>query len=435
VSWLLPGAVGFAAAAALIVVALHFIARGSPRPEAFPTARFVPPRTARARARSIALSDVALLAIRVAAVVAIGAGVAGPLFRSRRTSVARVVLVDRSRAVATLRDAIDSARAYTRPGDLVIVFDSAAARATAAALASVTASNARGSLSAGLAAAVRLAAGESFTADSVELVVISPFAGEELDSATAAIRAVWPGRARVVSLAAAPAASAAPGIALSSNANDPTGSNDAIVAGFELAGAVRAPAGARLVRGRVTSSDTAWARGGGMLLHWPATDADALWPKRATIDAVGAVESKSGVMVARFPRLWSLAAGSGGSVVARWVDGEPAAIEQRVGSGCIRDVSVLVDPASDVTLHASFAHFAAALLAPCGGFRDTRPDRKAKTLVAGGGALAAATMLRARAAAASQVAPWLVGLGILLLLIELAARRPARASALARDTA
>jgi hypothetical protein len=238
-----------------------------------------------------------------------------------------------------------------------------------------------------------------------------------------------------VSLAAAPAASAAPGIALSSNANDPTGSNDAIVAGFELAGAVRAPAGARLVRGRVTSSDTAWARGGGMLLHWPATDADALWPKRATIDAVGAVESKSGVMVARFPRLWSLAAGSGGSVVARWVDGEPAAIEQRVGSGCIRDVSVLVDPASDVTLHASFAHFAAALLAPCGGFRDTRPDRKAKTLVAGGGALAAATMLRARAAAASQVAPWLVGLGILLLLIELAARRPARASALARDTA
>jgi hypothetical protein len=435
VSWLLPAALGFTAAAAVVVVALHFIARGSPRPEPFPTVRFVPPRTARARARSVALSDVALLVIRVAAVVAIGAGVAGPLFTRRRASVARVVLVDRSRAVANVRGAVDSAIAVTRPGDVVVAFDSAADRIAPTALASMTASDARGSLAAAVAAALRIAAGEPFAADSIELVVISPFAAEELDRATAGIRAMWPGRAYVVPVAAAAAPSSAASVAPSARANDSTRDHDAIVAGLELAGALRAPSGARLVRGRVTSADTAWVRRGGVLVHWPATDSDAVWPKRATIDAVGAVASTSGVVVARFPRLWSLTVAPGASVVARWVDGEPAATEQRVGAGCVRDVSVLVDPASDVTLHASFARFAAAFLSPCGGARDTKPSREAIALIAGTGPLAPADLLRAHEAAKSPLAPWLVALGILLLLIELVARRPARGRALVRDAA
>src|SRR6185312_11933888 len=100
--------------------------------------------------------------------------------------------------------------------------------------------------------------------------------------------------------------------------------------------------------------------------------------------------------------------------------------EHPVGAGCIRDVSVLVDPASDVVLRPSFVRFVAALVAPCGGARTTAPSTDAMRLVAGAGPLAAAAALRGRESSTSPVTPWLVALGVLLLLVELVARRPAR---------
>jgi hypothetical protein len=426
VSWLVPDALVAGAAAALVVAAIHFIARGRPRPEILPTARFVPPRAARAQARTLALSDVALLAIRLAAVGAIALGVAGPLFARRRADVARMVLVDHSRDVGSFRDAIDSARAYVRPNDVLVVFDSAASRlASPAALQSLAGTGARGSLSAALAAATRIAASSRIAADSIELFVISPFSEEEGDSATAPIRALWPGRIRAVPLAASPANRPAR-VALSTSASD---ADDPVVAGLALAGYTDSLGGVRLVRGRVSAADTAWARAGGAVLHWPANDSAALWPKRATIDAVGGVASATGVVIARLPRLWSQTIAAGATVLARWVDGEAAASEHRVGTGCIRDVSVLVDPASDVTLRPSFARFAAPLVAVCGGDRATAPSTNAMRLVAGTGPLATTAALRGRETSSSLATPWLIGLGALLLAIELVARRPSPARA------
>src|SRR5512142_3163682 len=99
VSWLLPSALAIAGVSALVATALHFIARSRPLAESLPTARFVPHRPVRARARSIALSDVLLLVVRTAAVLALGAAVAGPVFAGARGRVRRIVALDRSRDV------------------------------------------------------------------------------------------------------------------------------------------------------------------------------------------------------------------------------------------------------------------------------------------------------------------------------------------------
>ena len=183
----------------------------------------------------------------------------------------------------------------------------------------------------------------------------------------------------------------------------------------------------RLVRGRVSGADSVWARDSGhVLVHWPSADSSAHWPKRPTIDAIGAVTSATGTVVARFPRLWTL----DGEAIARWADGEPAATERSLGNGCIRDVGIVFDPSSDVTLRAPFRAFAQALLAPCGGARAFVPiDGSAMTTLAGSGPLAAADALRDRDGESSRWTPWLLVAAAALLILELAMRRMRSAAA------
>ena len=74
-TWLVPSALAIAGVAALIAAALHLIARSRPIAEALPTARFIPLRGVHARTRSIAMSDVMLLLLRIAAIATIGAAI------------------------------------------------------------------------------------------------------------------------------------------------------------------------------------------------------------------------------------------------------------------------------------------------------------------------------------------------------------------------
>src|SRR6185503_2297063 len=174
-SWLLPSALGIAAVAALATLALHFISRRRPIAEPLPTARFVPPRAVHARVAARAFADPLLLAIRVLAIVLLGAAVAAPIARSSRGRVARVVVLDRSRAVASSQELRDSALAVARPGDLIVVADSAAAPLPkTSTLASLTTTSAAGSLSAALAVGIAAAASIGATADSVQIVLVSP---------------------------------------------------------------------------------------------------------------------------------------------------------------------------------------------------------------------------------------------------------------------
>jgi len=416
-SWLLPSALIVAGVAALAAIALHFIARSRPVAESLPTARFVPHRPVHARARSMALSDVLLLLLRVAAVLVLGAAVAAPVFAAARGRVTRIILADRSRDVADVREARDSVRALLRDGDVLVAFDTAAARVSGTAIDSAPV-DAVGSLSSALAMAMRVAAQISAKTDSIELDVVSPLAVEELDDATLKIRAEWPGRVRVVPLRAPTTNARAPRV--ESNAAQ----NDIVLAGLSLAGVLRPSGDVRVVRGHATAADSAWARdSGNVLVHWPVSDSAAEWRPRATIDAIGGVTSSSGTLIGRFPRAWTL----NGRALARWVDGEPAAVEHSIGRGCIRDVGIVFDPASDITLRAPFRQFVARLLEPCGGIRRTeRADSAVIAALAGGSELprfAPATALRDRTTESSSRTPWLLGLGALLLIIELVARR------------
>ena len=420
-TWLLPSALAIGGIAAAVAVALHFIARSRPLAEPLPTARFIPERPIHARARSIALTDVRLLLIRVAAVLLLAAAIAAPVLAAAHGRVARVIIADRSRDVANIQEVRDSVRAVFRSGDVLVAFDTDAA--VIPSLDSLKSTDAKGSLSTGLAAAVRAGAALATHVDSAELVIVSPLTDAEIDRATLPIRAIWPGRARVVRTTRRAGGAQIPrhDVATNSTTDDP------VVAGLSLMG-VTAPSGTiRLVRTRVPASDTAWARDSGhVLIHWPSADENARWPKRATIDAIGGVASTGGALVARFPRLWLIE----GRAIARWADGEPAAVERTIGNGCIRDVAIVFDPASDVTLRSSFRDFVRPLLEPCGGSRTAVAlDSATVAGFAGTGKLASGDELRDRASETSRWTPWLLFAVAALLTLELALRRSTKAAA------
>ena len=424
-SWLLPSALAIAGVAMLAAIALHFIARSRPLAEALPTARFVPHRPVHARARSIALSDVVLLLVRIATVLALGAAVAGPVFAVAHGRVARVIVVDRSRDVADLGEARDSVRRLRRDGDILVAFDSVAMRLPSAfALDSLTNSEARGSLSAALAMSLRVAAELSRRGDSLELIVVSPLAVEEIDQATPAIRAEWPGRIRVVPVRAVASDERNPRV------ESATRQDDIVIAGLSLSGVFRDNANVRIVRGRPTTADTVWARDGGdVLVVWPTNDSAAMWPPRATIDAIGGVTSNSGTLIGRFPRAWTLS----GRAIARWADGEAAAVEHVIGRGCIRDVGIIFDPASDITLRAPFRQFAAALLEPCGGNRRiARVDSALLASIVGEAGATRFSPVKGvgdQSSESSTWTPWLLALGAVLLVVEMAVRKAGGRSA------
>jgi len=418
-NWVLPSALAIGAVACAALIAAHFIARDRPVAEPLPTARFIPDRRINARTTSFALTDLLLLALRIAAVAAIAIGVAGPLAAAAHGRVARIVLVDRSRSVLSLAEARDSVRSLGT-SDVLIAFDSSARTlATSRALDSVEKTGAAGSLSAAIAAAHAAAGSIASRADSIDVVLVTPASAEEVDAATSSIRASWPGRLHLVRVRAeTTSALVGRGLELGRDANDP------VVAGLSLIPSTEIAAPVRVVRGLLSAADSAWGRETGhVLVHWPAADSVADWPKRATIDAIGGVASGSGALVARLPRLWAVT----GRASARWADGEPAVVERPLGAGCIRDVAVLVDPASDVTLRAPFRDFAHALLEPCGGARAFAPaDSQTLSSVSGTGPLAAASVFRGAANESSRYTPWLITLGAALLLAELALRRASR---------
>src|SRR5205085_10979063 len=79
---------------------------------------------------------------------------------------------------------------------------------------------AKGSVSAALIAAIRAAPAFRDRADSLELVIVSPFTERSFDAATAPIRRLWPGRARLVRTIGR-VVDAPPKIVLASSADDP----------------------------------------------------------------------------------------------------------------------------------------------------------------------------------------------------------------------
>ena len=376
-SFLAPGFLIAAGLAALAVVGLHFLSTRDARVETFPTTRFVPDTSSRATATTLQLTDVWILLLRAFLVLLLGAALARPVLTPSHRTLARVVAVDVSRAVGQPAEFARDASRHLSGADVVILFDSAArvvqhgAADSLRALPRTSLSGApRGSLSAAFVAALREAARLSDHADSVELIIASPFVAEEADAAPLRLRGLWPGRITTLPVAA-------------SAATDKPHDSIRIVWADSLPGE-----------------------------HWIA---------KATPDTVSGVRAGDAVLVHPFIRRWQAAtpARARARVYARWADGEPAALEMANGAGCMRTVGFALPPEGDALLRPDFQRFVANLSQPCGEPRDVTPlSAGFLRSLRGTGPLAPADEIAPRIERVTPLMLWLFAFVGLLGLIE-----------------
>ena len=407
-SFLAPGFLYAALVFAAGIVALHFIVVRQPRSSILPTARFVPDTRTTTVARSARPTDLLLLLLRVITVLAAGAALAKPVLQPSRAATARVILVDASRSALDSISMRDSARSVYRDGDAVVAFDSAVriiGGSTGDSLAPIARRTARGNFSAALIAALRAGSILRDRADSLELVIVSPFAREEFDAATDSIRRLWPGKARLIGVALR-----ASDTATSARQSINAAASDPIAISARLSGV---------------------GAGANGTVDWRASTRLRWALPRTVIDTVGGVVAGTARVVAPFERRWSYPADSisSGEVVARWVDGEPAAIEKADGASCARSVAVTVSPVGDLPIRKDFVRFVAALTQPCAGYAMIPASSDAMARLAGSGGLAPRQAFAPRNDAHSSLAPWLLALALLTSVAELFVRRFTRNAA------
>jgi len=432
-TWLAPWFLAGGVLAALAVVGAHLLARHRPPRATLPTARFVPASKPVSSTRLSPPSDRALLALRALACLLVAAAFARPVLAPRGGSLARVVVLDRSHAVGDHAAAAAAARAELRAGDLLVLFDSAAGAplegaAAQGALASLPSTPVAGSLSAGLAAAMRAGAALRTRADSVELVVVSPFAAAEHDAATMRLRDAWPGRVRLVDVAPRSDSLPPATVLLRAAADDPLRAT-IVLAGLE---GDEATANRRLVRARASAGDSAWVRAGTgrVLVEWPADSASAAEWRRERADSMGGVVARGAAVVAPFARTRRPPAGR---AVARWADGEPMATETPLGEGCVRRVALDLPASGDLVLRPAMQRLLRALTGPCalpGEDAIALPSRgnEHASIERAGAAASSRALARlvGRDGGDSPLAPWLLAFGALLLVVELFVRDRAR---------
>jgi hypothetical protein len=385
-TFLFPGFLMAAGLVSLGVVVLHFLVTQQPKSETLPTVRFVPDVPARSTSVAIRPSDLWLLLLRVLMIMLIGAAFAQPLFKPKHQKIARLVMVDVSRAVGNMPQLLDSARQYTTGAAAVVLFDSTAheipltvlsdsLRAVAARPRSIR----RGLLSPALIATLRAASRVREGADSLDLVVISPFANEERDAATSTIRALWPGRLVPVHVSVA---------------------DDSVAVGRASSQHVR--------------------------IQWADSGATSIWASRTHTDTVAAVRAGNDVLVYPFLRRWRLAAplDSTMHIYARWIDGEPAIIEHIVKGECVRSISFSMPSVGDAVLRPSFLRFRDGLSAQCGIVHDVTPlPPEFITTLQGPAHLASVASVKPRMTKITPMVLWLLAAALFLALLELLVRR------------
>ena len=404
-TFLSPWWLGAAAIMAAGVVVLHLLARRRPKRLLFPTARFIPDQPVSAAAMARRPTDLLLLLVRVLAVVLLGLAFAHPLPAPGK-QIVQVVLLDRSR----LAPGIDSAQsAIIQSADLVLAFDTSARVVDPSNLADIAPSEAPGSLSAGLMAALRQAPRLAARGDSIALTIISPFAREEWDAATLSIRTQWQGR--ISTLAVEPRADSPAGEQLVLPADDPLSGTLALLN----------PSGvfpARLLRGESSAADSAFASAGGALVIWPRTP--ETW-EPAGGDTIGGVALQDVAVVAAFAREHRPPPGE---AVALWADGDPAATLVRHGAGCIRNVAITLPDAGDLVLRDSFLRLTRELLAPChGNVQSNRVFSAELDSIQGPASLLPSTTVQRENQTRTPAQPWLLLGAAALVALEPVFRR------------
>lgn len=375
---LAPLAFAMGLAAAAVLVGLHLLTTRRPPSALLPTARFVPIVDARAVSRASRPTDLILLAMRVLAALSIGAAFAQPVLDAPGPRVRSVVLLDVSSGVADGAAAARAALERLTEGGAMVLFDTAAREVSRDSLGTVLSRSAtsigrapsadalrpsRGALSPALVVARAAGSRVARGADSVRLVIVSPFTAASFDAATAALRTSWPGGAELVRVGAASDTAHAERPRLATSLAD-----DPLAPAIGQLQPARGAHQVRIVRGIATAGDSTWARGPGrVLVLWPLTGNAAL-----AADGVTALGVHLASLVAPLARL---PVPAGELVVARWRDGSAAAVESALDAGCVRTVGVGIPLAGDLTLRAPFGEFLEAMVEPCGGARGVAlPD-------------------------------------------------------------
>ena len=347
------------------VVVAHLITTSQPRHDVLPTVRFVPQTAPLTVTRTRRPTDLLLLALRLLAVILIGLALAGA--HVTRSAAPKVIVIDISPAVADTAEVADSVRALGADDAVVIMFGDtlgAFTRAVVTEAGRMSVTNNPSTLSGALVAAHRAIAGRD-NAERAQLVIVSPVVREQVDSATQSLLALWPGKVRVARVRSATDIVAGdPGVLVRASGDDP------IAALLGSTRAALASARVRVLRGpdAANSADTAWARdSGGVLVVWPADLAVGTLPRRASVGSAQGIAAGPHVVVGNFPRTYDPRPGH---ALVRWLDGESAATERPLGTGCIREVAIPVDAAGDIALRESFRGITNLLTSPCGGARD-----------------------------------------------------------------
>lgn len=409
--FLAPWALAIAGLSALGLVALHLVARQRPAVFLLPTTRFVPDQRTLVSRVAARPRDLLLLALRVLLVLAAGAAFAQPVLMPAHGGMARVVLIDGSRDASSADEAFERLRGILGQAvpTSIIVFDSIPSAILPTALDSAMRaprSGAVGSLSAALVAARRAGATLAEHADSLQLILVSPLARRELDSATMRIRDQWPGAIRVWRSALRVDSSFAWRLEHELAMEDPLGPS---VAAMRPA---REEQVTRLIRRAPVATDSAFVRQGGTVVRWDSSSATGAAPE--------GLVAGGDVVVAALGRR----AIASGMARARWADGTPAATERRIGAGCLREVGVAMPAAGDLALHARFQRIVRELLRPCGTLPvDTPADSGVILRLVGASTNAApAAAMRQEKERSSTLARWLLVLAMVFALAELAVR-------------
>jgi hypothetical protein len=172
----------------------------------------------------------------------------------------------------------------------------------------------------------------------------------------------------------------------------------------------------RILHRAPATADSAFAARGNALVRWDTT---ALQAPAPTALVVG-----DDVIVAplgRAPRGEPIPAT--GRVIARWLDGQPAAVEHASGDGCLRIVRVGLPSTGDLPLRSVFQRAVRGLLGPCASaVADAPVDSLALARFAGANGLATAANLRGDGAPPSPLVPWLLGVALASAVAELLLR-------------
>lgn len=405
-TWLAPWALVAGALGMLGVVAAHLLSRQRPRALSLATARFLPSGMLEATTLQTVPMDRWWMLLRLLIVALLALGVSQPVLTGSRVPTRTVLLLDRTLPVAAQRKALASLTTT----DVVIAYDSGAVLRAAGD--TVVVQSAAASLSAALGLLTRVRDSLAERSTSMRVAVASRFAASGIDPATPMVRRMIPD-----SIAVLPVQVTADSAIVRGPLTVLADGDDPIAATAVLLGDSVAPRGALLRRGAtLTADDSAMARDGATVISWPArTLAGEPTLQAITVGGITWIAPLGRDTATNTAAITSAPAAR---AVGWWADGAPAVWMTALGRGCLLRVSAALPSAGDQTLSLAAQAWLAALVTQCD--RDTGGVQAPPVWLSPSPKDVPASV--ARASLTSGAAPWLVGAGLALALLELLLR-------------